>query len=332
MKPRIFLIAALFALVFGSISGCGNPNQSSNSANPNALRIAVIPKGATHEFWKSIHAGANKAAKELGVEIVWQSPQKEDDRQQQIQVMQNMISQGVSAIVLAPLDSKALVPSVETATNRNIPVVIIDSALESDKQVSFVATDNFLGGKLCAKQLGEALNGTGKVIMLRNAEGAASTIAREEGFLEGIKAYPNIQVLNQDQYAGVTMEKALQTSQNLLNRFGKVDGAFASNESTSKGLLRALETAGMAGQVKFVGFDAAEVLINGLKENKIQGLAVQNPFKMGYEGVKNAVAAIKKQQVAKTVDTGVQMVTKANLDTPDVHALLTPDLKTWLGE
>lgn len=325
---RISKLLILVFIVFNAL-GCGNPNASSTSQ---ALKIAVIPKGATHEFWKSIHAGANKAAQELGVEIIWQSPQKEDDRQQQIQVMQNMISQNVSAIVLAPLDSKALVPSVEAAVGRNIPVVIIDSPLESTKHISYVATNNREGGKLCGKKLAEALQGKGRVIMLRNMEGAGSTVEREEGFLEVMKNYPDIEILNQDQYAGVTLEKALQTAQNLLNRFGKIDGAFASNESTAKGMLRALETAGMAGQVKFVGFDATEVLINGLKEDKIQGLAVQNPFKMGYEGVKNAVAALKKQPFSKDVDTGVQMVMKDNLSTPDIQALLTPDLKKWLGE
>ena len=150
-------LALIFACtIFG---GCGNPTNSPSSGNDKLpegkLRIAVIPKGATHEFWKTIHAGANKAAQELGVEIIWQSPQLEDDRQQQIQVVQNMISQGVSAIVLAPLDAKALVPSAETAINRNIPVIVIDSALESDKQSSFIATNNKEGGKLCAKTLGE---------------------------------------------------------------------------------------------------------------------------------------------------------------------------------
>ena len=176
-------------------------------------KIAVIPKGTTHSFWKSIHAGARKAAEEFGADINWQGPQKEDDRQLQIQVVQTFISRKVDAIVLAPLDNRALVPSVEAAVKRGIKVIIIDSDLNSEKHSSFVATDNTAGGKLCAKRLSEIMGGKGKALMLRYAEGSASTANREQGFLDGMKEFgPDIELVSTTQYAGATMEKAFQAA------------------------------------------------------------------------------------------------------------------------
>src|SRR2546426_3744679 len=199
--------------------------------------IAVIPKGTTHEFWKSINAGAFKARDELAaqglkVEVIWKGPLKEDDRDQQIQTVENFTTRRVSGIVLAPLDSQALVRPVNNAVRAKVPVVIIDSGLKSDNYVSFVATDNYKGGVLAAEHLGKLLAGKGNVILLRYAVGSASTEEREAGFLETIKAkFPALKILSSDQHAGATRETAYQASQNLLNRFGReVNGMFAANE------------------------------------------------------------------------------------------------------
>src|SRR3954469_10871793 len=205
-------------------------------------RIAVIPKGTTHEFWKSINAGAVKAQRELATEgmnvnIIWKGPLKEDDREQQVQVVENFVGQRVSAIILAPLDKRGLVAPVETAVRGKIPVVIIDSALESKAQSSFVATDNREGGRIAGRNLGKLLGGKGNVILLRYAVGSASTEEREEGFLEVMKKdFPGIKLLSTDQHAGATRDSAKRTAENLLNRFGRqVNGVFASNESAAAG-------------------------------------------------------------------------------------------------
>jgi ribose transport system substrate-binding protein len=211
-------------------------------------RVMVIPKGSSHVFWTSVHAGALKAADELGnVEVIWQGPQKEDERSTQIQLVQSAIATGVDGIVLAPLDSKALVKPVEEAIARGIPVVIIDSALESHKVASYVATDNYHGGVLAARRMGELLKGEGKIILLRYAVGSASTEERERGFLETIaQEFPRITFLSNNEYAGATSELAQQKAQNLATRYrGKVDGVFCPNESSTTGMLRALEGAGM---------------------------------------------------------------------------------------
>ena len=210
-------------------------------------RVMVIPKGTTHEFWKTIHAGAAKAAEDLGnVEVVWQGPQKEDDRVEQIKLVQNAVAAGVDGIVLAPLDDRALVAPVEKAIAAGIPVVVIDSGLKSTKIASYVATDNYHGGVLAAERLADLLGGSGKIIVMRYAEGSESTEQREKGFTDTIKKYPKITYLSSDQYAGATSDSAQKTAQNLITRYrDEVDGIFCSNESATSGMLRVLKDAGL---------------------------------------------------------------------------------------
>jgi ribose transport system substrate-binding protein len=225
----------------------GRADSAKGGAKSKKWRVMVIPKGTTHEFWQSVHAGASKAAEALGnVEIVWQGPPREDDRTDQIKLVQNAVASGVDGIVLAPLDARALVEPVEQAIARGIPVVIIDSALESDKISSFVATDNHHGGVLAARRLGELLKGEGKIILMRYAVGSASTDDRERGFVETMKKeFPKVVFISDDQYAGATSDLAQQKALSLLTRYrGQFDGVFCSNESSAVGMLRALEGAG----------------------------------------------------------------------------------------
>lgn len=300
--------------------------------------IAVIPKGSTHEFWKSIHAGAEKAKLELAasgvaVNVIWKGPLKEDDREQQIQVIENFIGRRVDGIVLAPLDNKSLVAPVETAVRGKIPVVIVDSALNTNAFTSFVSTDNREGGRIAARNLGRLLGGKGNVIMLRYDVGSASTEEREGGFLEAMqKEFPGIRLLSTDQHAGATRDTAKRTAENLLNRYGpQINGIFACNESSTAGMLLALRDAGLAGgRVKFVGFDSGETLNAGLLAGDIQGLVVQNPFNMGYLGVKTVVAALRGESVPARIDTGVGFVTRENFNDPAMADIVHPPLDKYL--
>jgi len=328
MRKTICL--ALTLLVIAAI-GC---NRSKNSQK---LTIAVIPKGTTHEFWKSIHAGAIKAARELSspgaeVEVIWKGPLREDDREQQIQVVEGFASQGVKGIVLAPLDNRALARPVEEAKTAGVPTVIIDSALESQAILSFVATDNRKGGMLGADRLGELMGGKGKAILLRYQEGSASTEEREAGFLQEMKQkYPNIELISTDQYAGATRDMAKRASENLLNRFGDdVQGIFCPNESTTAGMLSALQDINKAGKVMFVGFDTSQMFLDAMGAKQLHGIVVQNPFNMGYLGVKTMVESLQGKPVEKRIDTGVTMVTPDNLNSPDMQALLHPPLDQYL--
>lgn len=331
MRKFIFLLVLL-----SLVAACTNSNNPAPNTKKK-LTIAVIPKGTTHEFWKSIHAGSIKAANELTaqgteVEVIWKGPLREDDREQQIQVVEGFAAQGVSGIVLAPLDNRALVRPVSDAGRAGVPTVIIDSGLESEDFVSFVATDNRKGGTLAADRMGQLLNGKGKVLVLRYAEGSASTTEREEGFLSQIKEkFPEIELVSTNQYAGATRDTAKRASENLLNQFGdQIQGIFTPNESSTAGMLLALQDIGKAGKVSFVGFDSSQAFIDALNANQLHGIVVQNPFNMGYLGVRTMVESLQGKPISKKIDTGVMLVTKENMETPEVNALLHPPLDQYL--
>jgi ribose transport system substrate-binding protein len=288
-------------------------------------KIAVVPKGTTHSFWKTVEAGARQAGAELGVEVIWKGPLKEDDRAQQIGVVQQFVGSGVNAIVLAPLDDTALKTPVKAAMDRNIPVVIFDSALKGEAPkdfISFVATDNHLGGKLAGEELARLLGGKGKVVLLRYSEGSASTAAREAGFLEVMKAHPGIQVIVDNRYAGATIASAQDAAMNLIDKIREADGLFAPNESSTQGLLLALRQTGLAGKKTFVGFDATPFLMAALNKGDLKALVAQNPKKMGYLGVKTAVQHLRGEKVPAVVDTGCVLVTTTTLNTPEVRAVV----------
>lgn len=340
MTPRrlvyLFALTVLVAACGGGDSAATGGGGATGDRKP--LRIAVIPKGTTHEFWKSIHAGAVQAANELtaagdSVSIIWKGPLREDDREAQVQVVEGFLSQGVQGIVLAPLDRKALVRPVEEAKRAGVPTVIIDSDLDSPEIVSFVATDNRRGGELAADRLSQLLGGKGKVLVLRYAEGSASTTAREMGFLDRIRAaHSGLTVVSSDQYAGPTRESAKRASENLLNRYGAdIQGVFTPNESATIGMLLALTDIGQVGKVRLVGFDAGEVLVDALKKKQLDGIAVQNPMRMGYLGVKTMVDHLRGRPVEKRVDTGVMLITPDNVESAEARDLVNPPIAKYLG-
>ena len=311
------------------LAGCSG---SGEQAEDGTYTIAVIPKGTTHEFWKSVHAGAIKASRELGnVEILWQGPLKEDDREEQLQIVQNMIAGGVDALVLAPLDDRSLLRPVEEAKAQGIPTIVVDSDLQGDAHACFIATNNYKGGQLAGERVASLLDGKGKLIVIRYLEGSASTTNREEGFLSVIREkYPDIQILSDNQYSGTTTESAYRTAETLLNRFPDADAFFSPNESSTFGSLRALQERGLAGKMIFVGFDSSEKLIEGLRNGEIMGLMLQNPFQMGYQGLKTAVAYLNGETIPDVIDTGAVLATPDNIDDPDITALLSPDLAEYL--
>jgi len=320
LSSRALVVAAALLAV-----ACSRKEDRASNPAP-ARYVAVIPKGTTHEFWKAIHAGALKAAAEAGVVVDWKGPPREDDRQQQINVVEDFITRGVAGIVLAPCDAQALVGVCREATTAGIPVVVIDSGLNWDGMVSFVATDNRRGGALAADRLGELLAGKGRVLMMRYQEGSASTMEREAGFLDEIRAkFPAIELVSTDQHGGATIDSAQKTSENLLLKFTELDGVFTPNESTTVGMLRALEDAGRAKKTRFVGFDASKKLVEALKGGKIHGLVVQDPFRMGELGVKVLQDHLAGKPVEKRIDTGCVVATAENMDTPDVKHLLPAD-------
>lgn len=322
-------LGALVALLAPLATACP---AHRNTSGAKSFTLAVIPQGSTHEYWKSIHAGALEAVREeaargIHVDVIWKGPLREDDREQQVQVVEGFISQQVDGIVLAPFDKNALARPVEEAQRAGIPTVVIDSALESKAPISFVASDNHHGGELAADEMARLLGGKGKVLMLRYQEGVFSTEQREKGFVDGIAKYPGITLISSNQYAGATRDTAKSAAENLLNRYGDdLDGLFTPNESSTAGTLLALEDAGKAGDIRFLGFDTSELFVKAMRAGELQGIVVQNPYRMGTLGVETMVDHLLGKKIAPRIDTGVTLITSANLDTPEAQKLLHPPI------
>jgi ribose transport system substrate-binding protein len=304
----VYLILLISAVLF--ISGLLKKESFHGKA------IAVIPKGTASMWWQVVHQGANEAGKEFGYSISWIGPEQETDREKQIQVVDDAMAKKVAAIVLAPNDYKALARPVLKIKQAGIPCVIIDSAVDvnSEEYVSFVATDNLLGGSDAARCLGKALNGQGNVLLTKFVQNSASTDARADGFKQTIeKEFPNIKIID-EQYTQGTVEDARQKTTDMLIRNKIVNGIFAVNQPSSVGAYKALQAQGSAGKIKMVGFDSDPILIDGIAEGGVEALVVQNPFEIGYQGVKAAVSAIDGKTVSKKMPISSMIVNKDNLE------------------
>jgi ribose transport system substrate-binding protein len=313
---RRLLSASLLSL----LTACGSA-EAPGGGKP---RVAVIPKGTTHVFWQAVEKGARQGGEEAGLEVVFKGPLQENDRAQQIQLVQQFLSEDIAGLALAPLDHAALVPVVAAAKARSIPVVIFDSDLDGTAGqdfASFVATDNEAGGRMAGEHLAGLLGGKGKVVLLRYQVGSASTEARETGFLAAARA-AGLEVTVENRYAGATAGEAKTAALNLADSLREAQGVFCSNESATNGMLLALEQLGLAGSLRFVGFDASPPLVAGLKAGKLDALVVQDPVRMGELAVTTLAAALAGEKVEARIDTGAQVATQANMGEPGIARLL----------
>lgn len=319
-RSRVLLRLAGLALL---CAACGDAAPA--AGGPARARVVVIPKGTTHVFWKAVERGAREAGLERGLDVVWKGPLAENDRAQQIQLVQQFIAERPAGIALAPLDHAALVPAVAAARAAGIPVVIFDSALDGSAPndfESFVATDNGAGGRLAGEELARLCGDAGDVVLLRYLVGSASTEEREAGFLASVGKRASMKVLVDNRYAGATIGEAKNTALNLADALKRAHGIFASNEPATNGMLLALRQLGLAGKVKFVGFDASPPLVEALKVGEIDALVVQDPKTMGALAVSALADRLAGKRVAPSVDTGAVLVTRENMHRPEVAALL----------
>lgn len=290
----------------------------------NEMNIVMIPKGSDHVFWDFIRAGVDKAVSEIGnIHLTWRGPAYNDDTLSQIKLVELYTRKQVDAIILVPTDKRALVEPVKKAVEAGIKIIVIDSGLDGNYHLSFIGTDNFQGGVMAAQHLSSLMGDQGKVLVLRTVKGSASTDRRAEGFLEEIKNHPNIEVLA-DKYGGGSIGKSYHFAKNLLGQHSKIDGIFAVNESSTAGMLKAIRELKLAANVKFIGFDASDALIEGLEKKEIDGLIIQNPRQMGYLGMKAAVSALRGESPESLVHTGIVLATPENYHTPEIQSLLYP--------
>jgi ribose transport system substrate-binding protein len=298
-----------------------------------SFRIAVIPQGSTHRHWKIMQAGAQKAAREFQnsgrtVELLWKGLIREGDHEEHKQIVESFLHKGVDGIVLAPFDNQFLVSTVEEAARKHVPKVVIDSELDTPRIVSYVGTDNHKAGGLAAQRIGEVLHGRGVVFVQRYEKGSASTEAREAGFVDKIRTkFPSMDVVTSANFAGGTRDSAKRAAESFLSKKAEtIQGVFTPNESSTIGMLMALQGSSLTNKVAFVGFDHSETLAAAVKCKQIQGLVAQDPFRMEEIGVKSILEYLLGRDVPKRVDTGAILVTSENLKTDAIQNLLTPPL------
>jgi ribose transport system substrate-binding protein len=266
----------------------------------------------------------------MRIRVIRRSPLRDDGREEQIQILEDVLRQGVQGLVLAPSSPDSLAAPVEAAAKMGVPTVVIDSPIHTSNIVSFIATDNRKGGMLAADHMGKILHGKGKVLILRYLKGSSSTEEREEGFIYQMRrAYPEIELLPCDRYAGATRDGARAATEDLLARYGNdLQAMFTPNEPCTAGALMALQAAQLAGKVSLVGFDSSDIYVDSMRYKKIHGLMIQNPFRMGQLGVTTLMDHLQGKPVARRVDTGATLVTPENMDAPGIHGLLHPPVST----
>lgn len=327
MKNTVWIV--LFVVFIAVFIGIGIARKG-GSGKQGIYRIGVVPKETASQYWKGVRNGAEQAGRDEGVIVLWNGPEVETDFERQIQILEDMMAQKVDGIILAAGSRNALVPMVEKVGARKIPCVIVDSGVDTDKYLSYMATDNYKGGALAARRMGEILAGKGRILVVAWTPNSASTDARLQGFRETLaKEFPGVEIVDSQYPQPPTMDKARDVTQDMLTRNAGVDGVFACNATSAGGALTALQSFQQdpsAKKIKMIGFDAWPMMVEGLKKGDLDSLIIQNPYKMGYEGVKAIVQHLEGKPVPKEVDTGVELITADKLKDPKVMELVNSQI------
>lgn len=288
------------------------------------LYIAMFPKAYIGDFWKSVEAGAVKAAEDFGVRITFEGPESETDLEGQIQLIENALIKEPDMIAIAPLDSIGNVPIIETASAKGIKVVTFNSKLESDIPMTHIATDNWAAGEMAGKALGEALQGKGKFAVIGANEAVKNNRDRSDGAAAYIaEHFPEMELIS-IQYTDGDMSKALSVSSDLITANPDIAGFFTNNETTTIAMASVLQEKGLAGKITHVGFDATLQTVGYIEDGTTTAIVTQVPFNMGYMAVEKALAAYKGEELEPVYDTGVALVTIENLNTDEIQDIVNP--------
>ena len=285
-------------------------------------RIGVVPKATSHLFFLSVKRGAEAAAAEAGVEMIWNGPSDETDHNRQIQVVDSLVAQRVDGIALSATDERALVAPVERAAKAGIPISVFDSGVLFDGYVTFVATGNREAGVAAARRLAALVGGQGQVAMVMHKPGGLSTVLREQGFLETMKQeFPAITVAA-GQYGMADFAKSLAAAENILTAHPDLAGIFATSEASSLGSIQALRSRGRNGKVKLITFDNSDSHLAALKDGTIDVMMVQDSFQIGYHAVRSLVLKLNGETPRKQIDLPARQIVLADIDQPGVKTLL----------
>lgn len=292
------------------------------SAEAEGPKIQMIVMSVNSEYWLNVQAGSEAELEKSGGELIYTGPSLDGDIQGQIDLMENAISSGVDGIILIPVDADALVPSVEKAEDAGIPVVVVDGPVNTDKVTSYIATDNEAGGKLAMETLIELMGGEGKAVVVNALAGIPSNDGRGIGAEAAAKEHEGIEML--ETLRGGDQAAALQNAENMLTANADVAGIFSAYDRGAIGVSQALMNAGLDGKVHHVAFDAAADEIQYLEDGVIDALIVQQPYEMGRLAVEYINKTIAGEEVPKKTATDVVVVTKDNMEEPDIQKVLYP--------
>src|ERR1700728_3430326 len=296
-----------------------------------APTIPIIVKDTTSFYWQIVLAGARKAGKDLGVNVPGLGAQSESDISGQISILENAVAGKPAAVVISPTEFKALGKPVDEAAKK-VPIIGIDSSADSKAFTSFLTTDNVQGGRIGADGLADGIKEKygkveGDVALITSLPGVGSLDQRAKGFKEELAAkYPGLKLVA-DKVADGQATTGLNIMTDLITANPNLRGVFASNLIMAQGAGQAIAEKKKADTIKVIGFDSDPKTVKFLQDGVLAGLVVQDPFRMGYDGVKTALAVSKGETVPANVDTGANLITKANMDAPRSQELLNPKVK-----
>lgn len=313
-------LAVVLVLAASVLGACGNNNN--NAAADGKMYIPVISKGFQHQFWQAVKQGAEKAAKELDVEITFEGPETETQVDKQIEMLQAALDKKPAAIAFAALDSKAATPLLEKAKASNIPVVGFDSGVDSEIPVTTAATDNVAAAALAADKMAELIGGKGEVALIVHDQTSRTGIDRRDGFLNRIEEkYPEIKIVD-TQYGGGDHLKSTDLAKAIIQAHPDIKGFFGANEGSAIGVLNAVTELKKDGKIVIIGYDSGKPQLDAIRSGKMAGAITQDPIGIGYWAVKAAVQAKNGETVPKMIDTGFHWYDKTNIDSDEIKPLL----------
>ncbi|MGP4017412.1 substrate-binding domain-containing protein [Saccharopolyspora sp. 5N708] len=324
------LLTATCVLLSVAVAGCsvGVREQTGGGGQQGGpIRLAVVPKAIGFDFWEQVRVGAECAgSRQQDVTVHWDGVHAESDVSGQQSLLQNLLSQGdISGLVYAATDARALADVTKSAQAQGTTVVNMDSGTNPQPpDVPVFATNNVVAAEQATDVLAQQLGGQGKVAFIEFQPGTSTNETRAEGFKRGMAKHPGLQLVAQ-QSSGSDYNRALQVTQDILTANPDLNGIYAANEPSVLGAAEAVRQAGKVGQVKVIGWDTSEGEIQALRDGVITGLIAQNPFKMGFASVNAAVTKIRgSAEPLPNTDTGSLLITRDNVDSPEVQKLLNP--------
>ena len=321
MNRRVFIALLSTATITLALGACSDAGKTPAGASGKQPYVALISKGFKHQFWQSVKAGAEQAGKEFNVKVTFEGAQEEGNVEQQIQLLQTVLDKHPDAVGFAAIDSQAAGPLMQQAKNDKIPVIAFDSGVDSDVPITTASTDNLAAAAEAAKHMADLIGHQGKIAMVVHDQTSVTGVQRRDGFADYLKKNePKIKIVD-IQYSGDPL-KATDLAKAIITANPDLKGLYGSNEGAAIGVLHAVQERGLTGKLAIVGFDSGKDQVDAIKAGTMAGAITQNPVGIGYQTVKAAVAAIKGEPLAKTIDTGYFWYDKTNIDDPKIAALL----------